>query len=166
MGPAAVEFCMQGIDGGFTAGDGTAVMIGPRLAMKTGIIGLPQVGKTSLFRILTKAKVDDRGYTRPGEAHLGIAKVPDERLDKLAELFKPKKLIHATIEYSDVAAIAPGSAQGIGLFQFAAHGETLWIHVRRAWDAPSIPHVGVYNAVRDAMNVEFVLIVSDLGQVE
>ena len=57
--------------------------------MKTGIIGLPQVGKTSLFRILTKAKVEDRGYSR--EAHLGIAKVPDDRLEKLAALYDPKK---------------------------------------------------------------------------
>ena len=76
-----------------------------KVSMKTGIIGLPHVGKTSLFKILTKAKVDDRGYTKPGEAHLGIATVPDERLDKLAALFDPKKLVHATIEYSDVAAI-------------------------------------------------------------
>ena len=58
--------------------------------MKTGIIGLPQVGKTSLFKILTKAKIEDRGYSSR-EAHLGIAKVPDERLDKLAALYQPKK---------------------------------------------------------------------------
>ncbi len=49
--------------------------------MKTGIIGLPQVGKTSLFRILTKAKLEERGYSNPREAHIGVARVPDERVD-------------------------------------------------------------------------------------
>ena len=55
--------------------------------MKTGIIGLPQVGKTSLFKILTKAKVETPAYSNPREAHLGVAKVPDDRLDKLADDF-------------------------------------------------------------------------------
>src|ERR1700722_8368747 len=74
-----------------------------RITMKTGIIGLPQVGKTSLFKILTRVNVEDRGYSR--EAHLGMATVPDDRLDRLAAQYNPKKLTHATVEYSDVAAI-------------------------------------------------------------
>ena len=73
--------------------------------MKTGIIGLPQVGKTSLFKILTKAKLEDRGYSNPREAHIGIARVPDDRLDKLSALYSPKKTTYATVEYVDVAAI-------------------------------------------------------------
>ncbi|HEY2171665.1 MAG TPA: redox-regulated ATPase YchF, partial [Candidatus Angelobacter sp.] len=60
--------------------------------MKTGIIGLPQVGKTSLFKILTKVDVSSRGHSNPREAHLGIAKVPDDRLDRLAAQYNPKKL--------------------------------------------------------------------------
>src|SRR6201998_4344808 len=72
--------------------------------MKSGIIGLPQVGKTSLFKILTKAQVEERGHN-PREAHLGIAKVPDDRLDRLSALYSPKKLVHASVEYADVAAI-------------------------------------------------------------
>jgi hypothetical protein len=76
--------------------------------MKTGIIGLPQVGKTSLFKILTRVNVEERGYSR--EAHIGIAKVPDDRLDRLAALFNPKKLIHATVEYADVAAVSSSPA--------------------------------------------------------
>ena len=70
--------------------------------MKSGIIGLPQVGKTSLFKILTKIEVS-AGHSR--EAHLGVATVPDERLDKLSALYNPKKTTHATIQYVDVAAI-------------------------------------------------------------
>ena len=73
--------------------------------MKTGIIGLPQVGKTSLFKILTKVDVSGRGHSNPREAHLGIAKVPDDRLDRLAAQYNPKKLTHAVVEYADVAAI-------------------------------------------------------------
>ena len=73
--------------------------------MKTGIIGLPQVGKTSLFRILTKAPLSEAAYSNPREAHVGVAKVPDERLDRLAALYNPKKLTHASVEYVDVGAI-------------------------------------------------------------
>src|SRR5215469_17740322 len=67
--------------------------------MKTGIIGLPQVGKTSLFKILTKADISSRTFANPREAHLGIAKVPDDRLDRLAAQYNPKKLTHASVEY-------------------------------------------------------------------
>jgi GTP-binding protein YchF len=132
--------------------------------MKTGIIGLPQVGKTSLFKILTKAQVEERGHN-PREAHLGVARVPDERLDKLAALYNPKKLIHATVEYSDVAAI------GQEALKESAYANTLrtmdaLIHVLRAFDEPSIPHVGEIDPLRDARNVDFDLVVNDLGQIE
>ena len=59
--------------------------------MKTGIIGLPQVGKTSLFKILTKAKLEERGFSNPREAHIGVARVPDERLEKLSALYSPRR---------------------------------------------------------------------------
>jgi len=58
-------------------------------------------GKTSLFKILTKAKIEDRGFSR--EAHIGVARVPDERLDKLSALYSPKKTTFASVEYVDVA---------------------------------------------------------------
>ena len=73
--------------------------------MKTGIIGLPQVGKTSLFRILTKAHLSAQAHANPREAHIGVAKVPDDRLDRLAALYNPKKLTHTSVEYVDVGAI-------------------------------------------------------------
>ncbi len=77
--------------------------------MQTGIIGLPQVGKTSLFRILTRAKVDTR--SAPAQMHLGIARVPDARVAKLAEAFKPKKVTYATIEYVDIGGLQPRRCQ-------------------------------------------------------
>jgi ribosome-binding ATPase len=132
--------------------------------MKTGIIGLPQVGKTSLFKILTKANVEERGHN-PREAHLGIAKVPDERLDKLAALYSPKKLIHATVEYSDVAAIGQEALKESAYANNLRTVDAL-IHVLRAFDEPSIPHVGEIDPLRDAKNVDFDLVVNDLGQIE
>jgi len=131
--------------------------------MKTGIIGLPQVGKTSLFKILTKAQIEDRGYSR--EAHLGVAKVPDERLDKLSALYNPKKLIHASVEYSDVAAIGQEALKESAYANSLRTMDAL-IHVLRAFDEPSIPHVGDIDPLRDAKNVDFDLIVNDLGQIE
>src|SRR5438067_12375357 len=133
--------------------------------MKTGIIGLPQVGKTSLFKILTKAKIEDRAYASLKEAHLGVAKVPDERLDRLAALYNPKKLVHATIEYADVAAIGQ---EALKESAYANNLRTVdaFIHVLRAFDEPSIPHVGEIDPLRDAKNVDFDLVVNDLGQIE
>jgi len=132
--------------------------------MKTGIIGLPQVGKTALFKILTKAHVAERGQN-PREAHLGIAKVPDGRLDKLSALYNPKKLIHATVEYSDVAAIGQEALKESAYANNLRTVDAL-IHVLRAFDDPSIPHVGEVDPLRDAKNVDFDLVVNDLGQIE
>jgi ribosome-binding ATPase len=131
--------------------------------MKTGIIGLPQVGKTSLFKILTKVNVEDRGYSR--EAHIGIAKVPDDRLDRLAALFNPKKLVHATVEYADVAAISQEALKESSLLASLRNVDAL-IHVLRAFENESIPHVGSVDPARDAKNLEFDLMLSDLTQVE
>jgi ribosome-binding ATPase len=131
--------------------------------MKTGIIGLPQVGKTSLFKILTKAKVEDRGYSR--EAHLGIAKVPDDRLEKLAVLYNPKKTIYATVEYADVAAIGQEALKETSFLTNLRNVDAL-IHVLRAFEDDSIPHVGEIDPLRDIKNVEFDLMVSDLTQIE
>ena len=108
--------------------------------MKTGIIGLPQVGKTSLFVMLTKQSVANRSGS-PREAHLGVTKVPDDRLDRLAALYNPKKLVHASVEYTDVAAL---SQEALKETAFAANLRNVdaLAHVVRAFDDPSIAHVG------------------------
>src|SRR5450759_4231068 len=79
------------------------------VTMKTGIIGLPQVGTTSLFKSLTKAPLSPQ-HVNPREAHVGVAKVPDDRLDRLAALYNPRKLMHASVEYVDVAAMPAHSS--------------------------------------------------------
>ena len=133
--------------------------------MKTGIIGLPQVGKTSLFKILTKAKLEERGYSNPREAHIGVARVPDERLDKLSALYSPKKTTFATVEYVDVAAIGQEALKETAFLTSLRNVDAL-IHVLRAFEDDSIPHVGPIDPLRDIKNVEFDLMVSDLTQVE
>jgi ribosome-binding ATPase len=133
--------------------------------MKTGIIGLPQVGKTSLFKILTKAKLEDRGFSNPREAHIGVARVPDDRLDKLSALYSPKKTTYATVEYVDVAAIGQEALKETG-YLTSLRGVDALIHVLRAFEDDSIPHVGPIDPLRDIKSVEFDLMVSDLTQVE
>ena len=133
--------------------------------MKTGIIGLPQVGKTSLFGILTKAKLSEQAYANPREAHVGVAKVPDDRLDRMASLFNPKKLTHASVEYVDVGAIGQDALKETAYIGHLRNVDAL-AHVVRAFEDPSIPHVGPIDPLRDIRNVEFDLMVSDLGQIE
>ncbi len=132
--------------------------------MKCGIIGLPQVGKTSLFTILTGQQVH-ASHGNPREAHIGVATVPDDRLDRLAAMYDPKKLIHATVEYADVAAIGE---EALKESAYAANlrGVDALVHVVRAFEDPSIPHVGEIDPLRDIKNVEVDLIISDLGQIE
>jgi hypothetical protein len=131
--------------------------------MKTGIIGLPQVGKTSLFRILTKAQLS--ASANPREAHVGVAKVPDDRLDRLATQYNPKKLTHAAVEYVDVGAIGQEALKESGYLGHLRQVDAL-AHVVRAFEDDSIPHVGPIDPLRDIKNVEFDLMVSDLGQIE
>ena len=131
--------------------------------MKTGIIGLPQVGKTSLFKILTKAKTESFGHSR--EAHIGIAKVPDARLDKLAALAGTRKTVYATVEYADLAAIGEDALKETSFLTSLRNVDAI-IHVLRAFEDDTIPHVGPIDPLRDIGNVEIELIVSDLSQIE
>jgi ribosome-binding ATPase len=133
--------------------------------MKTGIIGLPQVGKTSLFRMLTKAHLSEHAYANPREAHVGVTKVPDDRLDRLAALYNPKKLTHASVEYVDVGAIGQDALKETAYLGHLRQVDAL-AHVVRAFEDPAIPHVGAIDPLRDIKNVEFDLMVSDLGQIE
>lgn len=133
--------------------------------MKTGIIGLPQVGKSSLFRILTKAQMSEHAFANPREAHIGVAKVPDDRLDRLAALYNPKKLMHAAVEYVDLGAIGQEALKETAYLGHLRQVDAI-AHVLRAFDDPAIPHVGEIDPLRDIKNVEFDLMISDLGQVE
>jgi ribosome-binding ATPase len=132
--------------------------------MKTGIIGLPQVGKTSLFQILTRTHLS-QGHANPREAHVGVAKVPDDRLDRLAVLYNPKKLTHTSVEYVDVGAIGQEALKDSAYSAHLRNVDAL-AHVVRVFDDAAISHVGEVDPLRDIKNVEFDLMISDIGQVE
>ena len=128
--------------------------------MQTGIIGLPQVGKTTLFRILTKALVDAKG----GQAtHVGIAKVPEPRLQQLATLYNPKKITYATVQYVDLGGMQKERMRD-ALAQLR-EVDTI-AHVIRVFDDPSVPHAeGSIDPLRDATNLELELMLSDHDQI-
>ncbi len=133
--------------------------------LRIGIVGLAQTGKTTLFQILTHAHGSGLGSGRP-EAHVGVVRVPDSRLDRLSALYQPEKTVHATIEYMDM----PGSV--IELARTGAQSQALrelnaLVHVVRAFDEVSIPvEGGAVNPRQDIENVELELILSDLAVVE
>lgn len=133
--------------------------------LRIGIVGLPQTGKTTLFQILTRAHGGGPGAGRQ-EAHVGVVRVPDARLDRLSEMFKPQKTVHATIEYMDM----PGSV--IELARTGIQSQTLreldaLVHVARAFADEAIPlEQGSVDPKRDIENVELELILSDLAVVE
>jgi GTP-binding protein YchF len=143
--------------------------------MKVGIVGLPQVGKTTIFRLLTQGRVDTSSWGSGREAHIGIAHVPDSRVDRLAEIVKPKKTTYATIEYVDL----PGLSRGEG--KAALEGQTkdmsaylsslknidTLLHVVRGFEDPNLPHVeGSVDPLRDIGLFELEMIFSDLAIVE
>ncbi|MCC7155555.1 MAG: redox-regulated ATPase YchF [Bryobacterales bacterium] len=132
--------------------------------MKTAIIGLPMVGKTSLFTILTGVHES----TRMGslEARVGVTKVPDARLDELARIFEPPKVTHATLEYLDFPSISKEALAKPDYLASLRVADAI-AHVLRAFEDQSVPHEkGSVDAARDLEDVDFELILSDLGVVE
>ena len=132
--------------------------------LRIGIVGLAQVGKTTLFEILTRAHAAGQGGGK-AEARVGVVRVPDARLDRLAAMFQPQKTIHATVEYLDT----PGSI--IDLTRAGVQSQSLrelnaLAHVVRAFGDPSIAAEGAVNPSRDIENVELELILSDLAVAE
>jgi GTP-binding protein YchF len=132
--------------------------------MKAGIVGLASVGKSTLFSLLTGSPAAAPGG-RP-EPRLGVAKVPDARLDKLTEMFTPKKRTPATVEYVDVPGVVKG--EGSALVDLPAlRGVDVLVHVVRAFASDHVPHPdGSVDPLRDAKMLELELILADLGAVD
>lgn len=132
--------------------------------MKAAIIGLPMVGKTSLFTILTG--VHEAAHIGTMEARVGVTRVPDPRVDALAEVFQPSKITHATIEYLDFPSISKEALRNPGYLASLRLVDAL-AHVLRLFADDTIPHEkGSVDATRDLDDVETELILSDLLMVE
>ena len=132
--------------------------------MKTAIIGLPMVGKTSLFTILTGFHESTR--MGPLEARLGVAHVPDPRVEALARAFESKKITHATVDYVDFPSISKEALREPNLLGSLRLSDSL-AHVLRVFEDETVPHEkGSVDPLRDMADVETELILSDLVVVE
>ena len=135
--------------------------------LRAALIGFGQTGKTTLFQLMTSAREPARASHGKAEATIGISKVPDARLDRLTEMYNPKKRVPATIEFSDLAMpVQAGAAQALVDVAAFKNADAL-VHVVRAFNDPTVPHpAGSVNAARDAQAMEDELILADLGLCE
>ena len=131
--------------------------------MDIGLIGLPQVGKSLLFRLLA-----GEGRGGPGQATVGMASIPDPRLDRLAALYQPRKITPATMRVTDIPGAVPGEDRARwNRFLEAVRGADVLVHVVRAFTGDALPHVlGTVDPLRDARLIRDELILNDLAVVE
>ncbi|MEX1377014.1 MAG: redox-regulated ATPase YchF [Eubacteriales bacterium] len=139
--------------------------------MQLGIVGLPNVGKSTLFNAITKAGAQAANYPFCTiEPNVGIVPVPDKRLDKLAELYNPKKVTPAVVEFVDIAGLVRGASKGEGLGnQFLSHIRNVdaIVQVVRCFENENITHVdGSIDPVRDMETIMLELILADMQTVE
>jgi len=139
--------------------------------MKLGVIGLPNVGKSTLFNALTRAGAQAANYPFCTiEPNVGIVAVPDSRLDDLAKMYNPEKYTPATIEFVDIAGLVKGASRGEGLGnKFLSHIREVdaVVHVVRCFEDENVVHVdGSVNPERDAETINLELIFADLETLE
>lgn len=139
--------------------------------MKLGVVGLPNVGKSTLFNAITKAGAAAANYAFCTiEPNVGVVAVPDERLDKLAALYDSKKITPTTLEFVDIAGLVRGASKGEGLGnKFLSHIREVdaIVHVVRCFDDENIIHVdGSVDPVRDMETINLELVFADLESLE
>ncbi|HEX9017093.1 MAG TPA: redox-regulated ATPase YchF [Chloroflexota bacterium] len=138
--------------------------------MQIAIIGLPMSGKTTVFNALTGARAKTGGYSSASEANIAVVQVPDPRLGELAAIFKPKKVIHATVEYVDAGGVVKGGSKSEGisgqLLNQISKADAL-LNVIRAFENDAVPHPdNSVDPARDLASMDLELAFSDLAIVE
>jgi ribosome-binding ATPase len=135
--------------------------------LRAGLIGFPSSGKTALFQLLTSAREAPRPAGRQ-DANVGVSRVPDERLDRLTELFKPKKHTPATVEFADMGGTTGAKTGAAALLDVAPfRNADALLHVVRMFRDPAVPHAaGSIDPARDVRTMEDEVVLADLGVVE
>jgi ribosome-binding ATPase len=139
--------------------------------LKLGIVGLPNVGKSTLFNALTAAGADAANYPFcTVEPNVGMVEVPDERVDVLAEKVQPQRVVRAVVQFVDIAGLVKGASEGEGLgnqFLTNIRETDAVVHVVRCFEDPDVVHVmGSVDPVRDREVINLELVLSDLAVVE
>ena len=135
--------------------------------LRTALIGYPSTGKTTLFQLMTSAHEAPRAAHGKLDASLGVARVPDPRLDVLTAMYKPRKRVPAAVEFADIPGRPTGSGADALLDVAAYRNADALVHVVRSFEDPAIPHAaGSIDPQRDARTMEDELILADLAVVE